>query len=147
MVEPLSNERLNMTRMPVLHNPLLLGFDRFEQMIDRASKNSNESYPPYNIEKIGEFDLRITIAVAGFKLDNLDVSLHNEQLHIKGHTPEETQKEFIHRGIGTRQFQRIFILADGIEVVDASIDNGLLQIDLTRPKPNNTTKKITIRTR
>ena len=132
--------------MSIFNSPFLLGFDQFERTIDRISKLSSDSYPPYNIEQISENSLRITVAVAGFKRNELDVSLEGNQLQIKGFRPEDdSDKIFIHRGIATRQFQRNFILAEGIEVEEASMDNGLLFIDLSQPINNEESKKIEIK--
>ncbi len=140
-----------MPRMSVFNSPLLLGFDHFERMLDRASKASAEGYPPYNIEQIGEHGLRITLAVAGFSMDDLNVSLEDNQLVIRGQLEDrpgnglgDEETVFLHRGIASRQFQRSFVLAEGIEVVGASLDNGLLFIKLERlvPEPEVRTIKI-----
>lgn len=131
---------------PMFNNPLLLGFDRFEQILDRASKTSAEGYPPYNIEQIGENGLRITLAVAGFKLDDLDVNLEDNQLVIRGRNNKDDASErvFLHRGIAARQFQRSFVLAEGIEVTNAKLEDGLLHIDLVRPIPESNVRNIKI---
>ena len=121
-----------MSRMSMFNSPLLLGFDQLERTLDRLAKNA-EGYPPYNIEKIGENGLRITLAVAGFTLDDLVIELVENQLTIRGKQSDDSDRVFLHRGIAARQFQRSFMLADGIEVVGARLDNGLLAIDLTRP--------------
>ncbi|MEE9316963.1 MAG: Hsp20 family protein [Rhodospirillales bacterium] len=124
-----------MSRMSIFNSPLLLGFDHFERMLDRASKASQEGYPPYNIEQIGDNVLRITLAVAGFSMDDLNVSIEDNQLIIRGRledTAEDEGKVYLHRGIASRQFQRNFVLAEGIEVQGASMDNGLLFIELER---------------
>ena len=135
-----------MNRMSIFNSPFLLGFDEFERTIDRISKLSTDSYPPYNIEQISQNSLRITVAVAGFKKDELDVSLEGIQLQIRGNKKDdERDRFFIHRGIATRQFQRNFVLADGIEVKDASMDDGLLFIDLTQPINNDQSVKIEIK--
>ncbi len=134
-----------MSRMSVFNSPLLLGFDHFERMLDRASKASAEGYPPYNIEQTGENDLRITLAVAGFTMDDLSVSTEDNQLVIRGkQTDDGAERVFIHRGIAARQFQRSFVLAEGIEVIGATLDNGLLNVDLRRivPEPEVRTIKI-----
>lgn len=134
-----------MSRMSVFNSPHLLGFDHFEQMLDRASKASAEGYPPYNIEQIGNHGLRITLAVAGFSMDDLNITLEDLQLIIRGRHQEETvERTYIHRGIASRQFQRSFILAEGIEVKNAMLDNGLLHIDVERivPEPEVRTIKI-----
>jgi HSP20 family molecular chaperone IbpA len=121
--------------MSIFNSPLLLGFDHFERMLDRASKASQEGYPPYNIEQIGENILRITLAVAGFSMDDLNVSLEDTQRIIRGRSEDTAEDEgsvYLHRGIASRQFQRNFVLAEGIEVQGASLDNGLLSIELER---------------
>ena len=135
-----------MNRMSIFNSPFLLGFDQFERTIDRISKLSSDSYPPYNIEQISQNSLRITVAVAGFKKDELDVSLEGNQLQIRGNKKDdERDRIFIHRGIATRQFQRNFVLADGIEVKEASMDDGLLFVDLTQPINNDQSVKIEIK--
>ena len=135
-----------MSRMSVFNSPFLLGFEQFERTIDRISKLSSVSYPPYNIEQLSSNLLRITIAVAGFEKKNLEINLEGNQLQIKGYRPEDdTDKIFIHRGIATRQFQRNFILAEGIEVDEASMENGLLFVDLSQPINNEESKKIEIK--
>ena len=135
-----------MSRMSVFNSPFLLGFDQFERTIDRISKLSSDSYPPYNIEQISQNSLRITIAVAGFNKKDLEISLEGNQLQIRGSRDDsDAERIFIHRGIATRQFQRNFILAEGIEVKEASMDNGLLSIDLTQPINNEESKKIEIK--
>ena len=135
-----------MNRMSIFNSPFLLGFDQFERTIDRISKLSSDTYPPYNIEQISQNSLRITVAVAGFKKNELDVSLEGNQLQIKGFRPEDdSDKIYIHRGIATRQFQRNFILAEGIEVDEASMENGLLFVDLSQPINNEESKKIEIK--
>lgn len=132
--------------MSVFNNPHLLGFDHFERILDRAAKASGEGYPPYNIEQTGENDLRITLAVAGFTMDDLSVSVEDNQLVIRGkQTDDGAQRVFIHRGIAARQFQRTFVLAEGIEVDGASLDNGLLNIDLHRVVPEPEVKTIQIK--
>ena len=134
-----------MSRLSAFNSPLLLGFDHFERVLDRVSKNQGESYPPYNIEQIGDNGLRITLAVAGFTMDNLSVSLEDNQLIIRGQQAEDdSNRVFLHRGIAARHFQRSFVLAEGIEVQAASLDNGLLHIDLIRPRPETRVKQIPI---
>ena len=132
--------------MSVFNSPLLLGFENFERVLDKASKASAEGYPPYNIEQIDEASLRITLAVAGFSLKNLSVTIEDNQLVIRGRQPEEeTNRVFIHRGIASRQFQRAFVLAEEIEINGASLDNGLLSIDLERILPEPDIRKIKIK--
>ncbi len=121
-----------MSRVSVFSSPLLLGFDQFERTLDRLAKNA-EGYPPYNIERIGENGLRITLAVAGFTSDELAIELVENQLIVRGKQTDEGDRVYLHRGIAARQFQRAFMLADGIEVTGARLDNGLLSIDLVRP--------------
>ncbi|MDX2289223.1 MAG: Hsp20 family protein [Hyphomicrobiaceae bacterium] len=140
-----------MTRMGLLSNPLLLGFEEIERLIDRAGKGADGGYPPYNIERIaasGRNDeterLRITLAVAGFARDQLDITLEDRQLTIRGRQQDEKARDFLYRGIAARQFQRTFVLADGIEVSSADLDNGLLIIDLVRIEPERTVRRIAI---
>ena len=134
-----------MSRLPVFDSPLLLGFDHFERVIDRVAKSSAEGYPPYNIEQINEEALRITIAVAGFSMNDLEVTTEDNQLVIRGrNTVEDKERVYLHRGIAARQFQRSFVLAEGIEVVTARLEDGLLHIDLTRPIPEPEVRKIKI---
>tara|TARA_B100000029_G_C17550446_1_gene949916 strand:- start:1406 stop:1870 length:465 start_codon:yes stop_codon:yes gene_type:complete len=131
--------------MSVFNSPFLLGFEQFERTIDRISKLSTDSYPPYNIEQLSTSLLRITVAVAGFEKKDLEISLEGNQLQIRGSkNDEEDQKIYIHRGIATRQFQRNFILAEGIEVEEASMENGLLFVDLSQPINSEESKKIEI---
>ena len=136
-----------MARLSVFDSPLLLGFDHFERMLDRASKASAEGYPPYNIEQVGDNGLRITLAVAGFSTDELGVSVEHNQLTIHGHhADDEADRVFLHRGIAARQFQRNFVLAEGIEIKGAVLDNGLLHIDLERQAPETKVRTIKIET-
>ena len=126
-------------------SPLFLGFDHLEQMLERASKNTSDGYPPYNIEQTGPNGLRITLAVAGFTMDDLQITQEDNQLVIRGRQADEGQdRVFLHRGIAARQFQRAFVLAEGIEVRSAWLDNGLLHIDLVRPQPEPKVKTISI---
>jgi HSP20 family molecular chaperone IbpA len=126
-------------------SPLFLGFDHLEQMLERAAKTSADGYPPYNIEQTGPIGLRITLAVAGFTMDDLQITQEDNQLVIRGRQNDEVQgRVFIHRGIAARQFQRAFVLAEGIEVRGAWMDNGLLHIDLARPQPESRVKNIRI---
>ena len=135
-----------MSRMSVFNSPFLLGFEQFERTIDRISKLSTETYPPYNIEQISSSLLRITIAVAGFEKEDLEINLEGNQLQIKGYKKEENDDRiFLHRGIATRQFQRNFVLAEGIEVEGASMENGLLSVDVSQPINSEESKKIEIR--
>lgn len=126
------------------NNPFMLGFESFERLLDRAAKNS-ESYPPYNIEQVDETHLQITIAVAGFAEEDLTIEIENKQLVIRGrHAEEDKQRHYLHRGIASRQFQRSFVLADGIEVIGAQLENGLLLIDLQRNEPEVKVRQIKI---
>jgi HSP20 family molecular chaperone IbpA len=125
-------EGAQMSRLQIFNHPLLLGFEEFERTLDRIAK-SGDGYPPYNIEQRGENAIRITLAVAGFSVADLSVHVEDSQLVIRGRQTEETGRVFLHRGIAARQFQRAFMLADGIEVTGARLDNGLLSIDLVRP--------------
>ncbi len=127
-----SSEEGTMSRVSLFNSPLLLGFDHFERTLDRLAKSA-EGYPPYNIEKIGENGLRITLALAGFTADDLSIELVENQLTVRGKQSDDGDRVYLHRGIAARQFQRAFMLADGIEVVGARLDNGLLSIELARP--------------
>ncbi len=129
----------------VFTSPLFLGFDHLEQMLERASKSAADGYPPYNIEQIGASRLRITLAVAGFGMGDLQITAESNQLVIRGRQTEETEgRVFVHRGIAARQFQRAFVLAEGIEVEGAWLDNGLLHIDLARSRPESRVRTIQI---
>jgi HSP20 family molecular chaperone IbpA len=139
-----------MSRMTTLSSPFMLGFDQFERLLDRAAKLGNDGYPPYNIEKLQNDDekgesLRITLAVAGFTKDDIEVTLEENQLVIKGRQKDDSEEHhYLHRGIATRQFQRSFVLADGIEIVGAGLKDGLLAIDLKRNEPERIVKTIAI---
>jgi HSP20 family molecular chaperone IbpA len=137
-----------MSRVPSLSSPFLLGFDEIERLLDRVAKGS-DGYPPYNIERLARDGanperLRITLAVAGFTRDELDVSIEENQLVIRGRQQDDKTRHYIHRGIAARQFQRTFVLADGMEVQGADLRNGLLSIDLVRPQPERIVKTIAI---
>jgi len=138
-----------MVRMTALTSPLLLGFDDLERALDKVSKIGTDGYPPYNIERIaangGEPEkLRITLALAGFSEDQIEVTVEENQLIIRGRQQEEKTREYLHRGIAARQFQRAFLLADGIEVKSAELAQGLLSVDLVRPQPERIVRKIKI---
>jgi HSP20 family molecular chaperone IbpA len=138
-----------MSRMSLLSSPLLLGFEEIERLIDRAGKGAGDGYPPYNIERVTENDgrtelLRITLAVAGFRRDQLEVTVEDSQLTIRGKQQDDKTRQFLYRGIAARQFQRTFVLADGIEVRGADLNNGLLSIDLVRLEPDRVVRKIEI---
>jgi HSP20 family molecular chaperone IbpA len=122
-----------MSRLSLFNSPLLLGFEPFERARDRVSKVSSDGYPPYNIEQLGENELRITLAVAGFAMTDLTITVEENQLVIRGKQADDTDRIYLHRGIAARQFQRSFVLAEGIEVRGAWLDNGLLHVDLVRP--------------
>jgi HSP20 family molecular chaperone IbpA len=137
-----------MSRVPSLSSPFLLGFDEIERTLDRVSKAA-DGYPPYNIERLPRQGgnperLRITLAVAGFTRDQLDVTIEESQLVIRGRQQDDKARQYLHRGIAARQFQRTFVLADGMEVLGADLKNGLLAIDLARPEPERVVKTITI---
>src|SRR5580658_1981383 len=121
-----------MPRLTLFNSPLLLGFDQFERAFERVSKAAADGYPPYNVEQTGENSLRITLAVAGFTMDDLSVQVEDNQLVVRGKQSDNGDRIYLHRGIAARQFQRSFVLAEGIEVASASLDNGLLNIDLVR---------------
>jgi HSP20 family molecular chaperone IbpA len=146
-------EGFAMTRMSLLSSPLLLGFEDMERLIDRVGK-SGDGYPPYNIERIAATGngsateqadrLRITLAVAGFQRDQLEIVLEDNQLTIRGRQEDDKTREYIHRGIAARQFSRTFVLADGIEVKSADLSNGLLSVDLVRREPDRLVRRIEI---
>jgi len=139
----------NMSRVSSLSSPFLLGFDEIERVLDRVGK-ATDGYPPYNIERVARDGnhpdrLRITLAVAGFTRDQLDVTLEESQLVIRGRQQDDKSRQFLHRGIAARQFQRTFVLVEGMEVLGADLKNGLLSIDLVRPQPDRVVKSIAIR--
>lgn len=143
-----------MTRISLLSSPLLLGFEDMERLIDRVGKGGNDGYPPYNIERIAAAGtnggsgavelLRITLAVAGFKRDQIEITVEDNQLSIRGRQVDDKARQYIHRGIAARQFSRTFVLADGIEVKSADLSDGLLSIDLARREPGRAVRKIEI---
>jgi HSP20 family molecular chaperone IbpA len=137
-----------MSRVPSLSSPFLLGFDEIERVLDRVAKGA-DGYPPYNIERLARDGnnperLRITLAVAGFTRDQLDVTIEESQLVIRGRQQDDKSRQYLHRGIAARQFQRTFVLAEGMEVLVADLKNGLLSIDLVRPEPDRVVKTISI---
>lgn len=141
-----------MTRVPSLSSPFLLGFDEVERALTRVAKAASEGYPPYNIERIPRCGndpemLRITLAVAGFTRDQLEITLEENQLVIRGRQVDDRERDYLHRGIAARQFQRAFLLADGLEVQGADLSNGLLSIDLVRPEARRIVRRIDIMAR
>jgi HSP20 family molecular chaperone IbpA len=141
-----------MVRVTALSSPFLLGFDQIERALDKATKSGSDGYPPYNIERLAASDerperLRITLAVAGFARDEIEVTQEESQLWIRGRQEEDKSRDYIHRGIAARQFQRSFLLAEGMQVLGAELANGLLAIDVARPQPEKFVKKISILSR
>jgi len=134
-----------MARLSVFNSPLLLGFDQFERALDRVTKATADGYPPYNVEQRGDNALRITLAVAGFTMDDLAVQIEDNQLVIRGKQSDDKDRVYLHRGIAARQFQRSFVLADGIEVAGAWLENGLLHVDLARRAAEQRVKRVEIR--
>ncbi len=136
-----------MTRMTSFSSPLLLGFDAMEKTLERITK-SGDGFPPYNIERVSSGDkgerLRIILAVAGFAESELDVAMEDNQLVIRGRQNDDEPREYLHRGIAARQFQRAFVLADGMRVIGAELKNGLLSVDLDRPEPEKLIRRINI---
>jgi HSP20 family molecular chaperone IbpA len=138
-----------MSRLTPFTSPLMLGFDAMEKTLERVSRG-NDGYPPYNIERVRSSGpdeperLRITLAVAGFAEDDLDVTIEESQLVIRGRQTETQERDYLHRGIAARQFQRMFVLAEGMEVMKAELRHGLLSVDLIRPEPVRMVKKINI---
>ncbi len=134
-----------MNRAHAFNSPLLLGFEHIERLLERTAKTAQDAYPPYNIEHLGENRLRIALAVAGFTAEDLSVTVENNQLVIRGRQAEPEDRTFLHRGIAARQFQRAFVLAEGIEVLGAELKHGLLAIELERPEPANVIRTIPVR--
>src|SRR5210317_1187156 len=125
-----------MTKMTLGSYPHMLGFEQLERLLERTSKSGNEGYPPFNIEQTSDFSYRITLAVAGFAEEDLSITVEDRQLVIRGRQQDENEgRVFLHRGIAARQFQRSFVLADGVDVGEAVMENGLLHVDLTRSVP------------
>ena len=136
-----------MTRTILFDSPFLLGFERTRDLIERAAKAATESYPPYNVQAVGEDGVRITLAVAGFSADQLSVNVEGVQLTVAGRKDgEDAERAFLHRGIAARNFSRSFVLADGMEVAGASLEHGLLHVDVVRPEPERKVKSVPIRT-
>ncbi len=141
-----------MSRVPPLNSPFLLGFDEIERALERATRTAGDGYPPYNIERMaGTTDsperLRITLAVAGFTQDELEILIEEGELVIRGRQANGAERDFLHRGIAARQFQRVFLLAEGMQVEGASLENGLLAINLIRPEPERVVKRVEIAVR
>ncbi|WP_299814420.1 Hsp20 family protein [uncultured Jannaschia sp.] len=127
-------------------HPFLLGFDELERLVERTARTGNDGYPPYNIEQTGETGFRITLAVAGIGEDDLAITLEDRQLVIRGRSQDDGERVYLHRGIAARQFQRAFVLADGVEVAGATLEHGLLHVDLQRSAPSSVVKTIRIET-
>jgi HSP20 family molecular chaperone IbpA len=135
-----------MTKPTFGAHPFLLGFEELERLAERAAKSAGDSYPPFNIEQTGERAYRITLAVAGFRDSDLSITVEDRQLIIRGRGPEaDPTRVFLHRGIAARHFQRAFVLADGVEVTGATLENGLLHVDLARAEPEPMVQTIRIR--
>jgi len=135
-----------MTKISFASHPFLLGFEQLDRLVERTVKSGNEGYPPYNIEQNSDNTYRITLAVAGFREEDLSITLENAQLVIRGRQVDDVEDRiFLHRGIAARQFQRSFVLAEGVEVAGASMENGLLHVDLQRSMPDAVVQTITIK--
>ena len=135
-----------MSKLTLGAHPYLLGFDQLERLLERNAKSGNEGYPPFNIEQTSDNSYRITLAIAGFREDDLAITVEDRQLVIRGRRRDDSEgRVFLHRGIAARQFQRSFVLADGVDVGEAVIENGLLHIDLTRAQPESLVQTIQIR--
>lgn len=139
---------MQMTRVTFASHPHLLGFEQLDRLVERTAKAGNEGYPPYNIEQRSDASYRITLALAGFGEDDLSITLENNQLVIRGRQADDAEgRVFLHRGIAARQFHRSFVLADGVEVTGAHLENGLLHVDLSRDEPETIVRTIPIRSR
>lgn len=135
-----------MTKLTLGSYPHMLGFEQLERLLERTAKTGNEGYPPFNIEQTSDFSYRITLAVAGFAEEDLSITIEDRQLVIRGRQSDDSEdRVFLHRGIAARQFQRSFVLADGVEVGEAVIENGLLHVDLTRAMPETVVQTIQIK--
>lgn len=141
-----SEDMSEMTKLTFAAHPFLLGFDQLERLVERTAKSGNDGYPPFNIEQSSEHGFRITLAVAGFREPDLSITVEDRQLVIRGRQPEDAEegRVFLHRGIAARAFQRTFVLADGVEVASARIENGLLHVDLQRALPQKVVQTIRI---
>ena len=135
-----------MTRLSLTNNPLLLGFDHVDRLLDHIAKQPGDSYPPFNIEQVGESGFRIALAVAGFASDDLSVQVESNQLVVRGRQADQPERVYLHRGIAARQFRRVFVLAEGLEVVSAALDKGILTIELCRPTTLSEVRTIAIQT-
>lgn len=137
---------VSMTKLALGAHPFLLGFEQLERLVERTAKTDSAGYPPYNIEQTSETGYRITLAVAGFAEGDLSITLEDKQLVVRGRQTDDTEgRVFLHRGIAARQFQRSFVLADGVEVTGAEMENGLLHVDLRRAVPDTVVRTIEIR--
>lgn len=135
-----------MSKLTLASYPHLLGFEQLERLLERSSKTGNEGYPPFNIEQTSERSYRITLAVAGFSEADLAITVEDRQLVIRGRQTDDSEgRIYLHRGIAARQFQRMFVLADGVDVGEAIMENGLLHVDLTRAVPETVVQNISIR--
>jgi HSP20 family molecular chaperone IbpA len=135
-----------MTKLTLGTHPFLLGFDQLERLVERTAKSGNDGYPPYNIEQTSPNSYRITLAVAGFREDDLSITVEDRQLVIRGRQADDSQgRVFLHRGIAARQFQRSFVLAEGVDVGEAVMENGLLHVDLTRQVPETVVQTVRIK--
>jgi HSP20 family molecular chaperone IbpA len=135
-----------MSRLSLTNNPLLLGFDHVDRLLEHIAKQPGDSYPPFNIEQVGESGFRISLAVAGFASDELSVQVESNQLVVRGRQADQPERVYLHRGIAARQFRRVFVLAEGLEVVSAALDKGILTIDLRRPTTLSEVRTIAIQT-
>ncbi len=135
-----------MTKLALGSHPFLLGFDQLERLVERTAKSGNDGYPPFNIEQSDRNAVRITLAVAGFSDDDIQITVEDRQLVIRGKQPDTAEdRVFLHRGIAARQFQKAFVLADGVDVAGATTENGLLHIDLERAVPEAIVQTIQIK--
>lgn len=135
-----------MSKLTLGSYPHMLGFEQLERLLERSAKSGNEGYPPYNIEQTSDYSYRITLAVAGFGEEDLSITIEDRQLVIRGRQRDDSEgRVFLHRGIAARQFQRMFVLADGVEVGEAVMENGLLHLDLTRSRPETVVQTINIK--
>ena len=135
-----------MTKLTLGTHPYLLGFEQLERLVERTAKTGNDGYPPYNIEQTSDRSYRITLAVAGFREEDLSITVEDRQLVIRGRQADDGQdRVFLHRGIAARQFQRSFVLAEGVDVGEAVMENGLLHVDLTRHVPETVVQTVRIK--